>query len=582
MELIAKRLKALDFFSDVDADSCTAIAKVGAWFSLPGGSVLYEQGSASESVYFVLNGRLVVAREGPEGEDIVGYISAGEPVGEMSLLLDEKHTATVYALRDTELIAIPHEEFDRLHETHGDLAAALSRAILRRSRQTRLHIRKSSPKVFALIGSSRSIDIDRQAKKLSGVISSLGLSVLNIPEREEAPDSFVFDKDEATHDIVILSTRVGDSSWYRFVLRHADRFFVFARRDAIPPKPFPMSPEENSPARRFRLVDLVMIDEGIRSCSVLEWRNAIHAQRIFHWNHPEDIKRLARIVAGRTVGIILSGGGARAYAHIGAIRAMREKGIPIDLACGASMGGIVAACIALGWSDDEVDYRVKQAFVDSNPLSDFRLPVVALTRGNVVEERLRTHFGDALIEETEIPYFCVSADLATGTPYIHRHGLIRDALRASISLPGILPPIVKGERLLVDGGLINNFPTDVMAATHRGMNIGIDVARKGSIDPRDYLNAPGFFRWVRKNGFRAPPPIVALLMRAATTRRESTMLYHPADIMIEPAVQGVDLRAWKEYDLAVEEGYKATMAALEENQDTLNLITEQKIIHEPQ
>lgn len=575
MESIPKRLSALDFFSDVDPKTCEAIAKAGAWFSLAGGSVLYEQGSASENVYFVLNGRLVVAREGPEGENIVGYIGAGEPVGEMSLILDENHTATVFALRDTELIAIPHTEFDRLHEQYGDLAAALSRAILRRSRQNRHTIRQSSPKVFALIGTSPSIDIDRQAKKLSDKVSELGLRALTINEREDAPDSLEFDDNETKHDIVILSTRVGDSAWYRFVLRHADRFFVFARRDAIPPKPFPLSPEKHSPARRFRLVDLIMMDEGVRSCSILDWQDAVSAQRIFHWNNSEDVKRLARIVAGKSVGIVLSGGGARAYAHIGAVRAIREKGIPIDLACGASMGGIVAACIAIGWSDDEVDYRVKQAFVESNPLSDFRLPVVALTRGKIVEARLKEHFGDALIEETQIPYFCVSADLASGSAHVHRQGLVRDALRASISLPGILPPIVhdNANALLVDGGLINNFPTDIMSSTHRGVNIGIDVARKGSIDPRDYLDTPGFFRWIREYGIKAPPPIIGLLMRSATTRRESTMLHHPADIMITPAVQGVDLRAWKEYDLAVEEGYKATIEALEAHEETLSLIS---------
>ncbi len=570
MDELLPRLDRLVFFRNLSEETRKAVAGAGSWFSLAGGRTLYEQDTPSENLYFVLSGRLIVARKGEDGPTILGYIGTGEPVGEMSLLLDENHTASVYALRDTELLAISHEDFDRLHDTHVDLAAELSRFILRRSRQTPIAHAKSSPKVFALIGTSPSIDIDGLATKLCRAVSATGLEVECMKEREEAPDNILFDNEEFNHDIIILSARVGDSSWYRFVLRHADRFLVFARRDAHPAKPFPLTPIANdrtSSARRFRLVDLVMIEEGSKSNSVREWCEAIDAQRIFSWHDQASVDLIARMVSGRSVGIVLSGGGARAYAHIGAVRAMREKGVHIDFTCGTSMGGIIAAGVALGWSDDEMDYRVKKAFVHSNPLSDLRFPVVSLTGGGVVEGRLKDHFGDVLIEEIQKPYFCVSTDLTKGVPYVHRFGLLREALRASISLPGILPPIVNDQRILVDGGLINNFPTDIMSSTHRGMNIGIDVARRSTIEPADYKNIPGFLGWVRRYGFKEAPPIVGILLRSATTRRESTMLYNPADIMITPAVQGVGLRSWGEYDLAVEEGYKATMKALDDAGD---------------
>jgi len=368
METILKRVNQLDFFKALDLETRHALIDKGRWFTLAGGSVLYDQGAPSENVYFVLSGRLVVARDDGDGEEksIVGYIGSGEPVGEMSLLLDEKHTASVYALRDTELLAISHQEFDALHETHADLAASLSRFILRRSKQTQVSYSKSSPKVFALIGSSPSIDIDHKVKQLAAAVEAFGLDVECMFEREDVPDTLAFDEDELRHDIVILSARVNDSSWYRFVLRHADRFFVFARRDAHPPKPFPLAADRVSPARQFRLVDLVMLEEGAKSCPVIDWRDAVDAQRVFYWHGQDSVNRLARVIAGRSVGVILSGGGARAYAHVGVVRALRERGVPIDFAGGASMGGIIAACVALGWDDAEVDYRVKKAFVDSN------------------------------------------------------------------------------------------------------------------------------------------------------------------------------------------------------------------------
>ena len=151
------------------------------------------------------------------------------------------------------------------------------------------------------------------------------------------------------------------------------------------------------------------------------------------------------------------------------------------------------------------------------------LPVVALTKGKRVEERLEKHFGHALIEELETPYFCVSSDIVSGEPRIHRRGALRKALRASIALPGILPPVVDGEALLVDGAVINNFPTDILASMHRGLMIGIDVARQGTIDVEAFREPSGFFSWITQHGVKDAPPIVSLLMRTATARHERTL-----------------------------------------------------------
>ena len=271
------------------------------------------------------------------------------------------------------------------------------------------------------------------------------------------------------------------------------------------------------------------------------------------------------MISGKSVGLVLSGGGARAYAHIGAIRAIREVDLPIDFVCGASMGAIVAACVAMGWSNDDIEMRIRDAFVESNPLGDHVLPVVALTKGALVEERLEKHFGETLIEDMAIPFFCVSSDIAEGRARVHRRGVLRKALRASIALPGILPPVVDGDALLVDGAVINNFPTDIMATSHRGMSIGIDVARRGTIDIRAFDDPPSFFGWVRKHGIKSAPPIVSLLMRTATARHEATLKVHPADIMIAPTVPGVELRDWEAFEEAVVDGYKTTRAAIEEN-----------------
>ena len=571
MQAALDRCRDLSYFKAFNDAALRELVERSRWFSLSGGMALFQQGEPSSAVYFVLTGRLIVVRSGDAGDEVLGYVRSGEPVGEMSLLAGEAHSASVYALRDTELLAVDKEDAEFLLEQSADFSHALANSIVRRARHPNDSFKHASPRVFALIGSSPSIDIEGHAKILKGLIESYGRKAVIISDPETFSDG-AFDDCEATHDVLLLTARVGDSYAYRFALRHADRFFVFARQDARPPRPFPLTTAEDAPARKFRLVDIVMLHEGTKSGSVADWVDAVDAHRIFHVSGPRTEERLARAVAGRTVGVVMSGGGARAYAHIGAVKALRERRIPIDFLAGASMGAIVAACVAMGWNDEEIEARIRDGFVESNPLGDHVLPVVALTRGARVEERLRRHFGDTLIEDLEIPFFCTSSEMTKGMTRIHRRGLLRDALRASISLPGILPPVVQGDELLVDGAVMNNFPIDLMTNLHRGVTIGVDVARAGSISPDAFADPPHFLEWVWRHGFRSAPPIVALLMRAATARQELRPRDGAADILITPDVTGVELRDWKEYDRAVIDGYAAALGALDRHWDRLEPI----------
>ena len=109
---------------------------------------------------------------------------------------------------------------------------------------------------------------------------------------------------------------------------------------------------------------------------------------------PDDIKRMARFVAGRAVGLVLAGGGARGFAHIGVLKALKEAHVPIHQLGGTSMGAIIAAGLALEWDIDELTARMRATFVDNNPLSDYTLPLIALVRGRKVSNLLREEFGE--------------------------------------------------------------------------------------------------------------------------------------------------------------------------------------------
>jgi NTE family protein len=193
------------------------------------------------------------------------------------------------------------------------------------------------------------------------------------------------------------------------------------------------------------------------------------------------------------------------------------------------------------------------------------LPVVGLGRGTKVDARLKEHFGETLIEELKTPFFCVSTNLTQGTFRVHTQGLLREALRATISLPGILPPIVSDNQVLVDGAVLNNFPVDVMRDMHRGRIIGVDVAQAPEgLSAEEFVDPPGFFGWTARHGFRSPPPIANLLMRAATISINPNVHRNLTDMVIAPELAGIELRDWKDYDPAVEAGYAAMRDALAE------------------
>ncbi len=228
-----------------------------------------------------------------------------------------------------------------------------------------------------------------------------------------------------------------------------------------------------------------------------------------------DMARLARYVTGRGVGLVLSGGGARGFAHIGVIKALRQARIPIDLVGGTSMGAIIAACVALEWDDKEMYERMRAGFVTSNPLDDYAIPVIALTKGRKVERRLRRHFADARAEDMWRPYFAVASNLSNGEVTVLRYGLLWRALRASIAIPGLLPPVIIDGDVLADGGVMNNLPCDVMDAMRHGPVIGVDVTRYRTPDmsntgPRSFMQR--LFGQSEYDG----PGIVSLLLRAAT------------------------------------------------------------------
>jgi NTE family protein len=209
---------------------------------------------------------------------------------------------------------------------------------------------------------------------------------------------------------------------------------------------------------------------------------------------------------------------------------------------------------------------VRAAFVETNPLSDFTLPLIALVRGRKVSNLLQENFGDIAIEDLPLPFFCVSSDLTTGRIHEHRDGPLWRALRASVALPGILPPVTFNGHLLVDGGVMNNLPVDVMAERLSGPIIASDVTGEVDLhaDDDQYGERPAW--WLLWERMKGTPSIVSILMRSGTVGSEAQrrLVREQANYLFEPPLKDLGLRDWKSFDRAVAEGYAHARMVIEQ------------------
>jgi NTE family protein len=231
--------------------------------------------------------------------------------------------------------------------------------------------------------------------------------------------------------------------------------------------------------------------------------------------------------------------------------------------------------MAMGWSDDELLDHLLDGSVGDDPLGDFALPIVALTRGRKVDSKIQEHFGNATLEELWLPYFCISANLTTGRDHVHLRGPLGVALRASVAIPGLVPPVLAPEGILVDGAVLNNLPVDVMAGFERGLVWAVDVADDTALEPSRPPVRGWPERWARALlGIDARLPSIAhTLLRAAMVSSDAqrSLSASRAHAFIRPDLSGIDLRGWREYQRAIDVGYQHTRCLIDRGELPLPL-----------
>ena len=536
--------------------------------SLAAGEWLFHEGDAADSAFVVSAGRIDIVTEGPP-EATIRTLKRGEVLGEIALLREGARTASVRARRDSRVVELDREQFELLIRDSPDFALALTRAMGEQiAINRRAPAREMPPTTIAVVGLHRGAPADDVADRLAGTLADHGTlaHLRDDPERSPAEYLGVLDRAEHAHERVLLvgGNRAGaDETWTEFCLRESD--LVLAVTEGAP------DPAWLARHATLRGCELIVVGReiGDRVSQTL-------APREMHLCYGRDalqraVEMTARRLCGRAIGLVLSGGGARAFAHLGVLDELHAAGVRIDRIAGVSMGALIAANAAMGRSPEEIYEIFERSFVEQNPTNDYTIPAFAVIRGRKARRMLEEVFGSARIEALPHRFFCVSCDLIAREMVVHRTGLVREAVYPSLAIPGVFPPVSDGQdRLLVDGGVLDNLPVQTMARSAEGPIIAVDVShpRGGSPDrparPRlDRLARP--LRRALTGSDVNLPRLGETLMRTLTLGSEDTAsaaLQH-ADLVIAPRVEGVGLLQWDQLARVRACGREAARAALE-------------------
>jgi NTE family protein len=572
-------LRGVPILAGLEASLLGQVAAEMELLSVPAGEWLFRAGDEADVAYVIASGRLEVLVEEPVRRSIA-VLRRGASIGEIGLLQSGRRTASVRAHRDSTLISLRREQFELLMAGSPAFALGLSRALAERLMASNTAAVSAAPRhrSFAIVTLDGMTPVADAAAALVAELSEHGETVRMTREMSGAPEHWplVLGRLEAERRFVMTLAASADPEdpWTSFCLREADRIIAVASRR--------LSPEWSRRAAELQGCELVLI--GVPAADSLIDRLEPSSVRAIRTGAglPGVMREIGRRAGGRSVGLVLSGGGARALSHVGVIEELIRAGIRIERAAGVSLGAIVAALLARGDSPAEIVETLEHGFMTQKPTNDYTLPMVSLIRGRKTARMLLGEFGSQRIEELEIPFACTSSDLVNRRLVVHRTGSLNDALRASLSIPGVFPPTIdRHGRLLVDGGVLDNLPLRATLDAGDGPVIAVDVTNTTLVQP-----PPARLGWgssavhaVRRaiTGTAAPlPRLTETIVRCMTFASADTVRAsrQHADLVITPDTSGIGLMDWRRLPEMRAAGVAAARQALSEHPDFLSLARE--------
>ncbi|MCV2358792.1 patatin-like phospholipase family protein [Paucibacter sp. TC2R-5] len=580
-------LRSSSVFGALQTEIIEALADAMTLKSVHGGETVIHEGAASDCIIFVISGGLRVSRQGTDGQLLLyNQIQPGQSIGELGMILGQARAQDVTAVRDSRLALLSRQAYERLLQCFPlELSQVFLKAVYDRMRNAPDPADRHLAQTFVLLplqhqqqhGQQTSLgqDLTLAFAKHGRVAhlqaaadgSKLLLNGQAVP-REALP------RIEEEHEFILYESSGEDCAWTRYAFRQADQVVFVADAEADPRLAdieLTLCLEPGYLLKRRHLV-LLHSPAQVQAVPPAPWLLGRDVERIYPLRRGRlgDSARLARFLTGSAVGIVLGGGGARGFAHLGVLRALQECGLAVDLIGGNSMGALIGAQYALGHDLADI-LRHTQRFAAGGERPT--LPLVSLAAGRRVERDLKRMFGSAQIEQLWRPYFAAACNLSLGNTQVLDAGPLWKAVLASNSPAGLLPPVLMRGALLVDGAILDNVPVQAMRMRlgtklerrrGNGLIIAIDVDVRANLLADHALKRLSAWSTLKsKFSTRAPvsPGIAEILYSASHvgSMNQRVRTIAQADHYLEPPVGEYALMAYGRGADIAEVGYRYAM-----------------------
>ena len=534
----------------------------------------------------MVTGRLQLTAINDGAQTLDVSVGRGDIVGELGIIEQAPRSAAATATRDSTLARLSEEAFETLTGRYPKLMLQVFRKILTRVMRPNLSAPEAGMIAVAVLSPNANVDMVRSISReieshgptlfldreqVSRFFNRRGVVDADAGTAEQARHDELLHEADVTHRWVVLETDPTLTTWSRRALRSADRVVLVT-------SPFPDEREHELIRAFTEAVDTVtdrelwmvqtnqvFINRPTANKAVIA---TMHPDRILqhHRGLPSSTARLGRLASGTATGVALSGGGGRSFAQIGALRALAEAGHNLDVVTRTSMGSVVASMFALVADPKNLTEHIEEGFRGTNVI-DYTLPLVSLTSGKGLTEAIIATVGPILIEELTLPFCCLSTNLTTAQLVEHRRGSVADALRASVSLPGVFPPVVVNGELLVDGGVMENLPVGPLVRDSGvGTVLAVDVAPPNG--PGSSLaygsgvsGGQALRHQVSRN--RASYPgiantVMSSMLRSSARARNDALADDNVDMYLSVNLRGVKLLDFDAISEIAERGYRAT------------------------
>lgn len=574
------RLADLDIFRALAPDDRTRFIGQLELNAVPGGEKLLRQGESADSFHIVVSGRFAVIRNGGAPLALIGR---GEPVGEIAFFTGGTRTADVTATRDSEVLTLSRAHFDALAEANPALWRSVVMALATRlETATAIHAPPpappAQPRTVVIAPAGGGAMPEGFAAALAIAVSAHGMMgrLLDEPAVRQAMEGAPLDApetnrwlaaQEADHDLLLFAIGRDADDWARKAVRQADASVLVGGGD-----PAQTSAVETLIAERLRPADIhLAVTEGQPS----QWLEGRTVGAHHRAEGSAGIAALARFLSGTARGLVLGGGGALCGAHVGVAFALREAGVGFESYGGTSAGAAVGAALAMEMPRAEIIERCKDIFLTNKSLRRWTIPRYGLVDPETVDRLVRTHYGEGQVEDMRHPFFAMATDLADSAAHVMDRGPLWQAMRATCSIPVLLPPIIDAEgRILVDGGILDNLPVDRMRARKRGPNIAVVLGptrwRRANFRYSDYpsrraLLAETVTPWKKRQRLKAPRATQVLtrsILLASDAEAQDALCR--AEVVFQPPLpKGMGIMAWHRFEAHEQDSYDWARAEID-------------------